>query len=102
MLKYVYSGTVETGIGGDKAVDLLRLAGKYGLDDLKSHMEQRIAGGISVENFYAVSTLADMHSCPALKKVSECYLPFVASSLLVGPSRALFCPCRAQFWPCWP
>jgi hypothetical protein len=65
LLRFIYSGSVPVNID-ENAMELLPLADKYGLDDLKPYCEAAICRNVSAENVIEVLRLADMHNCTDL------------------------------------
>ncbi|XP_065204073.1 speckle-type POZ protein-like [Planococcus citri] len=65
MLRYIYTGKTENLNG--LAYELLPVADKYDLRDLKTMCEQALSQILSAENAAAILILADMHSAKKLK-----------------------------------
>jgi len=75
MLQYLYTGRVVWPESGVDALQeaVLKLADKYALLDLKSHVEGLLAGNIDEETFFHLVYLADDHSCEGLKRACAHY-----------------------------
>jgi speckle-type POZ protein len=64
MLKYIYTGRVESSMLPDKASNLLQIAEKY---DLKKECEYTLASSLTMETCADVLVLAHLHSADVLK-----------------------------------
>lgn len=72
MLEYLYTGETES--MPQRAPDLLRIADKYDLPDLKKDCEETICDNLTVENAAEMLNLAHLHQAQILKK---CVLDFI-------------------------
>lgn len=86
MLAYIYTGRIDwptyTTNSSKKKIAatmeaVLKLADKYALLDLKTHVEGRLADGLDKESFFHLALLADDHACAGLKR--GCALYFVCN-----------------------
>jgi hypothetical protein len=69
LLSYAYTGCVDWTIYGDCKRDVLTVACKYFVFDLKHHVELQLVREITAESFTELLLLADTYSCDQLKKV---------------------------------
>jgi speckle-type POZ protein len=67
MLKYIYTGRVESSMLPDKASNLLQIAEKYDLHVLKKECEYTLASSLTMETCADVLVLAHLHSADVLK-----------------------------------
>jgi len=65
MLKYLYAGEMP-GYSGQDAMDLVVVADKYGVDELKKQGESVLCSQLRKENVIESLVFADMHNCPDL------------------------------------
>ena len=68
VLKFVYSGSAPKEISSI-AMELLPLADRYELEELKLMCESVIDSHLTVDNVIQVLLLADRHNCPKLTKL---------------------------------
>jgi len=77
MLAFIYSGDITLKTEG-KTKDLLRVADKYQLNDLKEMCEEKICSNLSIENSIESLVLGDSHNASKLKKMA---LDFIAKNM---------------------
>jgi len=70
MLYFMYTGDISLDDMGDVASDLLRVAAKYQLDDLKEMCEEKLVSNLSVENSIESLVLGDSHNASKLKRMA--------------------------------
>jgi len=70
MLNFIYTGDISPDGMEEMTKDLLRVADKYQLDDLKEMCEEKLVSNISVENSIEGLVLGDSHNASKLKKIA--------------------------------
>ncbi|KAL7298423.1 hypothetical protein TKK_0008214 [Trichogramma kaykai] len=75
MLRYIYTGSVENQ-ELFQAMDLLAVADKYQLEELKSVCEQMIGSNLSTENAVDILRVADKHNAKYLRKKAADFIKF--------------------------
>ena len=70
MLKFMYSGDISRDEMDEIASDLLAVAEKYEMNDLKNMCEESLCSTLSVENSIERLVLGDFHNATKLKKMA--------------------------------
>ena len=70
MLYFMYTGDISLDDTEDMLSDLLRVADKYQLDDLKEMCEEKLVSNLSVENSIDSLVLGDSLNASKLKKMA--------------------------------
>ena len=70
MLKFLYTGYISLDEMEEITSDLLGVADKYQLDDLKEMCEEKLVSSISVENSIECLVLGDSLNASKLKKIA--------------------------------
>ena len=73
MLEFIYSNQV--GLNESLALDLLAVADKYLLKDLKGLCEEFLSQNITLRNIVHLSNLADHEDLPVLRSAITDYVP---------------------------
>ncbi|CAL8116511.1 unnamed protein product [Orchesella dallaii] len=80
MLEYLYTG--ETAVMASRAQELLQIAEKYNLEELKEDCEYAIGNSLTKDNVAGVLVLAHNHNAPVLKSQDITFINWNKDELL--------------------